>query len=79
MGWILPSDTQIEMYCSTMQLHKAATINANDTARTFTALVTVIEAFEFEFIINDDFYVPWFHDQDSPDSIDNDQVSRQFH
>ena len=30
-----------------------------------------IEAFEFDFIINDDFYVPWFQDQDSHDSIDN--------
>ena len=26
-----------------------------------------------------DFYVPWFQDQDSPDSINNDQVSRRFH
>ena len=79
MGWILPSDTQIEMYHSTMQLNKASTINADDTARIFTALVTQIETFEFEFIVDDDFYVPWFQDQESHDSINNNQVSRRFH
>ena len=60
------------MYPSTTQLSKASTINADNTARTITALVTQIKLFEFEFIVNDDFYVPWFQDQDSPDSINND-------
>ena len=78
-GWVLPSDAQKEMHRSTTQLNKASTINADDTARTFTVFVTQIEAFEFQFIVNDDFYVSWFQDQDSHDGIDNDQVSRRFH
>ena len=78
-GWVLPSDAPIEMYRSTTQLSNASTINADDTARTFTVFVTQIEAFGFQFIVNDDFYISWFQDQDSHGSIDNDQVSRQFH
>ena len=42
------------MYPSTKQLSKASIINANDTARTITALVMQIKVFELEFIVNDE-------------------------
>ena len=64
------------MYLNTTQLSKASTINADDNAQTITTIFKHIEEFDFEFIVNDDIYVTWFQDWDSPDSINNDQFSR---
>ena len=79
MAWILLSDAQKDLYLGNTQLSKALTINANDNAPTITNIVKHNKDFDFEFIVNDDIYVPWFQVQDNPDSINNNQFSRQFH
>ena len=48
------------MHDGNTQFCKASPINANDNARTITAIAKHIKEFDFEFIVNDDIYITWF-------------------